>query len=96
VQWVFDDRLTLRAGYSHASELFKGTQALFNVLAPATIRDHLSLGSSYQYNKQSAFNLAFTLALNEEIDGSSPFTAGQTGSVQMEQWELEINWSHRF
>lgn len=96
VQWAFDDRLTLRAGYSHASALFKGTQALFNVLAPATIRNHLSLGSSYQYSQQSAFNLAFTLALNEEIDGSSPFTAGQTGSVQMEQWELEINWSHRF
>jgi long-chain fatty acid transport protein len=96
VQWAFDERLTLRAGYSHATELFKGTQALFNVLAPATIRDHVSIGSSYQYSQESAFNIAFTLALNEEIDGSSTFTGSQTGSVQMEQWELEIGWSHHF
>jgi long-chain fatty acid transport protein len=96
VQWEFDERLTLRAGYSHATKLFKGTQALFNILAPATIRDHVSLGSSYQHGKQSALNLAFTLALNEEVAGSSPFTGSQTGSVEMEQWELEIGWSHFF
>lgn len=96
VQWALDERMTLRAGYSHATELFSGTQALFNILAPATVRDHVSIGSSYQYSKESAFNLAFTLALNEEIEGSSTFTGNQTGSVQMEQWELELGWSHHF
>ncbi len=96
VQWAFDDRLTVRAGYSHSTALFEGTQALFNILAPATIRDHVSIGSSYQYSQQSSVNMAFTLALNEEIEGSSSFTSDQTGSVQMEQWEMEISWSHRF
>jgi len=96
VQWVFDSRLTLRAGYSHATELFAGGQALFNILAPATIRDHISLGSSYQYNKHNEINASYTLALEETVSGSSPFTGTQTGSVQMQQWELEVSWSHRF
>ena len=34
VQWAFDERLTVRAGYSHSTALFEGTQALFNILAP--------------------------------------------------------------
>ncbi|MCU7859502.1 MAG: hydrocarbon degradation protein, partial [Candidatus Thiodiazotropha sp. (ex Lucinoma kastoroae)] len=86
-----------RAGYSHADQLFKGGQALFNILAPATIRDHISVGSTYIDNNKNKVTLAITRALNEEIKGDNPiFTPGQTGSVEMEQWELELSWAHQF
>lgn len=97
IQWEYDPQWTFRAGYSHADQLFKGGQALFNVLAPATIRDHLSVGSTYTYNNKNKVTLALTHALNEEIKGDNPiFTPGQTGSVEMEQWEVELSWGHQF
>jgi len=96
-QWTYRPDLILRAGYSHASKLFDSGQALFNVLAPATIRDHVSLGSTIKPNQSSEVNLSLTLALNEKINGNNPvFTPGQTGSVEMEQWEIEVSWSQRF
>ena len=96
VQWEYNPKWTFRAGYSHASELFEGTQALFNILAPATIRDHISLGSTYSYSDTNRVNLSLTRALEEEIKGTSVFTGSQTGSVEMEQWELEVSWTHLF
>ena len=96
-QWAYRPDLIFRAGYSHASKLFDNGQALFNILAPATIRDHVSFGSTIKTNQSSELNLSFTLALEETISGTNPvFTGPQTGSVEMEQWEIEVSWSHRF
>ncbi len=96
IQWEYDPKWTFRAGYSHASELFEGTQALFNILAPATIRDHISLGSTYKYSDTNQVNMSLTRAFKEEVEGTSVFTGSQTGSVEMEQWELELSWAHMF
>lgn len=96
-QWDYDQKLTLRAGYSHASKLFDSGQALFNILAPATIRNHVSVGGSYQYTLNNEINFSLTKALKETVAGSNPiFTGPQTGSVQMEQLEFEVSWGHRF
>jgi len=97
VQWEYDRLWTWRAGYSHASELFDGGQALFNILAPATIRDHISFGSTYSYSDDNQVNMSLTYAMDEKVEGSNQvFTGSQTGSVQMEQWEFELSWAHRF
>lgn len=96
VQWVYDPKWTFRAGYSHGSKVFGGTQGLFNILAPATIRDHISLGTTYTYNDNNKVSMSLTHALEEKVEGTSPFTGSQTGSVQMEQWELELSWSYLF
>jgi long-chain fatty acid transport protein len=97
LQWKKSPKMTLRAGYSHSSKLFDGGQALFNILAPATIRDHFSFGGTYAMNANNRVNFAVTRSLNETIEGSNPvFTPGQTGSVEMEQIELELSWSHFF
>ena len=97
LQWRKSPTLTLRAGYSHTTELFDSGQALFNILAPATIRDHFSFGGTWTMDDSNKLNFAFTRALKETIEGSNPiFTPGQTGSVSMEQVELEVSWSHFF
>ena len=97
LQWRKSPTLTLRAGYSHTTELFDSGQALFNILAPATIRDHFSFGGTWTMDDSNKLNFAFTRSLKETIEGSNPiFTPGQTGSVSMEQVELEVSWSHFF
>lgn len=97
VQWEYSPQLTLRAGASHADQLFDNAEALFNILAPATVRTHASLGMTYRVDKSSAISIAYTRAFNEEIDGQNPtFTGQQTGSVEMDQHELEVSWTWLF
>lgn len=96
VQWEYHPKLTLRAGFSHANQLFENGQALFNVLAPATVRTHASLGMTYRVDEDSAFTVAYTRAFREEISGTSPLTGTQQGSVWMDQHELEVSWSWAF
>ncbi len=97
VQWQYSPKLTLRAGVSHADQLFDNGQALFNVLAPATIRTHASLGFTYRLMEGNAVSLAYTRAFNETISGQNPLLTGpQTGSVRMDQHELELSWSWLF
>jgi len=96
-QWQASPKLTLRAGASHAEQLFDNGEALFNVLAPATVRTHLSLGLSYRLDDDNTFSLAYTRALEGEIAGQNPnFTGPQTGSLRMDQHELEVGWTWHF
>ncbi|MCB1800837.1 MAG: outer membrane protein transport protein [Gammaproteobacteria bacterium] len=96
VQWQYSPRLTLRAGVSHADQLFDNGQALFNVLAPATVRTHASLGMTYRIDQGNEISVAYTRALREEIDGTNPLTGPQQGFVAMDQHELEVSWSWQF
>jgi len=97
VQWAYSPKLTLRAGVSHADQLFDNAEALFNILAPATVRTHASLGMTYRLDEYSNISVAYTRAFNEEIDGqNTTFTGPQTGSVEMDQHELEISWTWLF
>ena len=97
VQWEVSPVWTLRAGYSWADQLFEGGQALFNILAPATIREHASVGATWDYGDASGLNVALTRAFSEKISGTNPaFVGPQTGFVEMDQWELEVSWFPRF
>jgi len=97
VQWEYSPELTLRAGYSHATQVFDNAQALFNILAPATIRDHASLGLTYRFNPKNAISVAYTHAFKEKVEGQNTiFTGPQTGYVEMDQDGVEISWNHWF
>ena len=54
---------------SHAVQLFDNGAALFNVLAPATIRTQASLGMTYRFDKGNAITVVYTRAFHEEIEG---------------------------
>jgi long-chain fatty acid transport protein len=93
LQYQASDKLTLRAGFSAADEPWKNVNTLFNVLAPATVKKHASLGASYNVDKQSRINFAYTHAFKNTIQGTSTFTGPQTGYVRMRQNMLQISYS---
>ncbi|MEN8108162.1 MAG: porin [Pseudomonadota bacterium] len=93
LQYQMNEKLTLRAGYSAADEPWKDVNTLFNVLAPATIEKHASLGATYNLGKQSRVSFAFTHAFENTIRGTSQFTGPQTGYVRMHQNMLQISYS---
>ena len=93
LQWEYRPDLTFRAGYSYASDAFPGSQALFNVLAPAVVKEHFTFGLGKKLDSTSEINVAFMYAPEEEVHGTNPNTGPQTGSVWMEQWEIEVGWA---
>ncbi|WP_169577464.1 OmpP1/FadL family transporter [Sinimarinibacterium sp. CAU 1509] len=46
--WNLTPTLTLRGGYSHASQIVARTETLFNLLAPVVGQDHYTAGASWQ------------------------------------------------
>jgi long-chain fatty acid transport protein len=93
VQYQATEKWTLRAGYSDGDEPWKDVNTLFNVLAPATIEKHASLGATYRLDKRSSINLAYTHAFTNTIEGTSAFTGPQTGYVRMKQDMLQIGYT---
>jgi len=97
LKYDYNDKLSLMGGVSYNSDFATGRQALFNVLAPATIRWHWTAGASYMVTPVSKVNFAFSYMPKEELKGTSPsITQTQSGSIYMEQMDIELSYSHLF
>jgi long-chain fatty acid transport protein len=85
-------------GVSYNTDFLKtNKQGLFNVLAPATVRWHLTAGATYRHSDRDSFSLSVSYMPKETFDGTSPqLTQNQSGSLYMEQLEIELSLSHRF
>ncbi|MBF0177274.1 MAG: outer membrane protein transport protein [Magnetococcales bacterium] len=96
VQWQYSDATSFRAGISHADQVVPSQQALFNILAPAVVRTHLTAGFSQKFADKGTFNLSLMHALNERVAGTNPNTGPQTGYLEMNQNEVEVSWTWGF
>ncbi|MCV6638991.1 outer membrane protein transport protein [Candidatus Albibeggiatoa sp. nov. NOAA] len=96
LQWEYNHDWTFRAGYSYASTTFPSEQSLFNVLAPAVVKRHITGGFTRKLGENQEISLAACYVPNETMYGQNPNTGPQTGSIEMDQWEIEIGWSMRF
>jgi long-chain fatty acid transport protein len=95
--WDYSDKWSFRGGVSYASDFAPSGQALFNVMAPATIKWHFTLGATYRHSASDEFSLSLAYMPEEELKGRNEnITGSQTGSVFMEQKEIELSWTHRF
>ena len=69
---------------------------LFNILAPAVIEDHVTVGFTRTRGENSEFSFALMYALDNSVSGINPFDPTQTITLEMRQWELEFGYSWRF
>lgn len=93
--WEYKPDLTFRAGYSYATDTFQNTQALFNVLAPAVVKEHFTLGLGKKLGTNNEINLAVMYAPEEKVHGTNPNTGPQTGYLYMDQWQVSLGWTFR-
>ena len=94
--YEINDNWIVRAGYSKSEGVIPSTQALFNILAPATVTQHYTMGFTRKLSKASALDFSFMWAPNERVHGTNPNTGPQTGYLELEQYEAELNWTYRF
>lgn len=96
IQWDYRSDLTIRAGFSKASEAFPNTQALFNVLAPATVREHYTVGFTEKLANNQEIDFFLMYVPQKSVYGTNVNTGPQTGKLQMKQWEIGLGWNKQF
>jgi long-chain fatty acid transport protein len=78
-----------RLGFSTGGQPIGEDDLLFNILAPAVVENHLSLGVSRAFGDR-ALHFAFTHAFNNAVEGPNPFDPAQTLKIEMNQLEFEV------
>ena len=103
-QWSSSDTMTWRAGYSHADQPIPEIETMFNILAPGTIEDHITVGLTRALPSGNEWSLSFMYAMNSKVKGpasmnpmtsGNPFDPTQTVDIDMDQWELEWSFGWR-
>lgn len=97
VQYSPFDSLVLRAGASHNSQVYEDEESLFNILAPAVVRTHLSVGATYDFSEAHSVNFSYTRALEETQTGTHPNQgAGSTVDHTMDQHDFVVGYAYRW
>ncbi|MEA3641684.1 MAG: outer membrane protein transport protein [Lamprobacter sp.] len=93
VQYAVNDKLKLRAGYSHGDNPIDGSQVAFNTLTPATPEDHYTIGASYLLNDNFELTFWGMYAPENSVKGPGAFTGNQAPEIRMHQYELGLNFA---
>jgi len=66
---------------------------MFNILAPATVEDHLTLGASWRFDSGMEVSATYMHAFEKEIDGpgSIPAFGGGDADIKMHQDSLGVS-----
>lgn len=101
-EFAYSEKLTLRAGYSHTNNPITPRDVTFNIIAPAVIEDHYTLGFTYGLDKESEITMAYMHAAENSVTGASLFAGlgmanpGTTETIKMHQNSLGIAYGKKF
>lgn len=95
-QWGVASDWTLRAGLSHGKQPIPDSEVLFNILAPAVIENHLTLGFTWNVSPNSELSFAYMHGFENSVTGTNPFNTTQQVTIEMDQNEAEISWGWKF
>jgi long-chain fatty acid transport protein len=101
VAWRVNPGLMLRAGWNHGDQPIPAGETLFNILAPATIEDHLTLGATWTLANNSELTVAYMHAFENEVNGSGsiPLGGGFPGGeadLKMSQDSIGVAYGYKF
>jgi len=68
---------------------------LFNILAPAVLKNHYTAGFSKALTPQSDLHVAAMAASSNSVREPNPL-ADQSIRIEMQQFALEVGYSYRF
>ncbi|WP_324780420.1 OmpP1/FadL family transporter [Thiobacillus sedimenti] len=104
-EYKLNSAWTLRAGYSHTNNPIKGASAAdcgagsencmevtTNILAPAVIKDHATLGFTYTLASGNELTMAYMHAFKNDVSGYNAMSTG-TDTIRMYQDSLGIQYS---
>lgn len=94
VEYKYSQKLTLRAGYSHTNNPIESSpgEVTTNILAPAVIEDHVTLGFTYTLASGNEVTMAYMHGFENDVSGVNP-NFGGTDTIKMYQNSLGIQYS---
>jgi long-chain fatty acid transport protein len=93
VEYKYSQPLTLRAGYNHTDNPIQSRDVTFNILAPAVIKDHATLGFTYALASGDELTMAYMHAFKNDVTGTSILPFGGTEKIQMYENSLGFTYS---
>jgi len=98
VQWQSSKDWIWRAGYSIGEQPISQSDVLFNILAPATIKNHATFGVTKKIGDHQEFKFALMHAFTHSVSGPNPLEAPgqQTIKLTMDQWEFSLGYAWKF
>lgn len=100
LEWQYSSTVTLRAGFNKSTNPVKSAEVSFNILAPAVITKHYTVGGTYKLAKDSELTWAYMYAPKNSVTGESLFAMMNGSSwqdtVQMSQQSLGVQYGWKF
>ena len=91
VQWAVNEKVNLRAGYNYAEAPFDGDVAFDNLILPAVVEQHFTVGGDVKLDKHWDLGLHFMYVPEETVEDDA------TGvELAMDQTSVGANLGYRF
>jgi long-chain fatty acid transport protein len=94
VMYNLPDAWVLYGGFSYGKQPIPESELMFNILAPAVVESHITLGLSKTISKSHELMIAFMYAPEGSVTGPNPMEAPdqQTIALKMSQFQLEVGY----
>lgn len=101
LSYQYSKDLVLRAGWNHGGQPIPSTETQFNVIAPAVVEDHLTLGATMTLANGAELSGYYMHAFEETLNGSSPGTGAAMqnaghGNLKMSQDAVGVAYGWKF
>ncbi|MEW6313529.1 MAG: outer membrane protein transport protein [Pseudomonadota bacterium] len=97
VAYKYNPDLMLRAGWNHGNNPLQSSETGFNILAPATITDHLTMGATWTLANKAELSVTYWHGFSKEVKGN--FVAGNgadAADLKMHQDDIGIAYGWNF
>ena len=99
-EYATSSNMIWRAGWNHGDNPIKSSEVSVNFLAPGVITDHLTLGGTYNLDKNSELSFNYVHSFNQSVSGAFapnlPAFGGGTMKLEMEQNFIEVGYGKKF
>lgn len=95
----FSPTLTLRAGYSHATQAVPKDQTFFNILAPGVVQDHLTAGFTWKLDQHAEWSGYVAQAFSKSVHGQSSIPdsfGGGEADVRLKETLVGVSYGWKF
>lgn len=100
VSYQYNKDLLLRAGWNHGGQPIPSNETLFNVIAPAVVEDHLTLGATWTLANGAELSGYYMHAFEETLNGSAPGAASMQNAghsnLKMSQDAVGVAYGWKF
>ncbi len=102
IEHAYNEKLTLRAGYSHSDNPITSRDVTFNILAPGVVTDHYTLGFTYALGRDAEITMSYMHAQENSVSGETLFStwtapaSSGVDKIKMHQDSLGIAYGMKF